>query len=74
MTYGKETREGLQKEFFQCDREKSCTYVIKTKNGKFETINGEQQLREWIDISNIWKKMKIVNEIQGIGKIESVNI
>ena len=74
MTYGKETREGLRKEFFQCDREKSCTNVIKTKSGRFETINGEQQLREWIDISNIWKKMKIVNEIQGKGKIESVNI
>ena len=65
MTYGKETREGLRKEFFQCDRKKSCTNVIKTKSGRFETINGEQQLRRRKDIEAIWKKMNIIKDISG---------
>ncbi len=63
--YGKETRQGLQKEFFQCDREESCTNVIKTNNGNFETVNEEKELEKRKDITGIWKKMKIGQETSG---------
>ena len=65
MTYGKETKEGIRKEFFQCDREKCCSNVIKTRSGKFETVNDEETLSKRKDISAIWKKMNRVEEIEG---------
>ncbi len=64
-TYGEEIRQGLQKEFFQCDREKSCTNVVKTKNGKLETINDEKELRKRKDVVSIWKKIEMGKETPG---------
>ena len=62
---GEKTRERLQKEFFQCDRDGSCTNVIKTKSGNFETVNGEKKLKERKNISCIWKKIKRIEKIPG---------
>ena len=64
-TYGKETRQGLVEEFFQCDQEESCTNVIKTQKGDFETVKEEKELAKRKDISGIWKKMKIGQETSG---------
>ena len=65
LTGGKETRDGLKKEFFMCDRENSCTNVIKTLAGRLEKINGKKELTTRNDIVAIWKKMKIGQQAPG---------
>ena len=58
ITYGKDTgEESLKKEFYKCDRNAYCTNVVKTKDGKYATVNSESELNE-MKVSCIWKKIK----------------
>ena len=58
ITYGKDTGKGsLKKEFYQCDRNAYCTNVVKTKDGKYATVNSESELKELKDVSCVWKKI-----------------
>ena len=58
ITYGKDTgEESLKKEFYECDRDAYCTNVVKTKDGKYATVNSESELNE-MKVSCIWKKIK----------------
>ncbi len=58
--YGKDTTSHapLKKKFFQCDRASRCSNVVETKNGKYQLVNGEKELKNLKDIDSIWKKMK----------------
>ncbi len=59
ITYGKDTGKGsLQKEFYECDRNAYCINVVKTKDGKYATVNSESELNELEDVSCVWKKIK----------------
>ncbi len=59
IIYGKDTgKESLKKEFYQCDRNAYCTNVVKTKDGKYATVNSESELNELKDVSCVWEKIK----------------
>ncbi len=66
-TYGTDTGGGtLKKEFYTCDRTDKCTNMVKVKGGKYETVNGEDELEKIKkDADCIWKKIKNIEKIPG---------
>jgi len=59
------TRTFLQKTFFQCDRQSTCTHVIQLDgSGEYVVVHGEDALEKIINTRMIWKKMAI-NIVRG---------
>ena len=56
----------LQKTFFQCDRQSTCTHVIQLDgSGEYVVVHGEDALEKIINTRMIWKKMAI-NIVRGM--------
>ena len=48
----------LHKKFFQCDREPTCTHVIKLDgSGEYVVVHGERALVKMTNTRAIWRKM-----------------
>ncbi len=71
ITYG-EDKKGvpLKEEFFQCDQNHYCTNVVKTKDGKYETVSGGNALKNLKDLVCVWKKIR---HSAGLSRYESIS-
>ena len=54
------SRHVIRKEFFACSLEKRCTNVVRYKAlGKYEAINGKEELKEIKERDFVWEKVQL---------------